>query len=266
MATYVVGDVQGCFITLQKLLEFIDFDFSTDELIFLGDVINRGPNSLEMLRFIKKNDRSMAMVLGNHEIYAISLALDAVKVIRPHTLAPLLASNERDELVNFLRAQPLMIKRGNNVFLHAGILPAFSIDDALRYAHDISQILQSDNAKKFLERLYQKTPRRLEADMSPKKLLRLALASFTFIRMCEDELTMDFSYRGVLEKAPKKLFPWFSRRHDQERIFFGHWAALGLFRHNNYTCLDSGCVWGQELTALRLDDEKIFQVKNHENA
>lgn len=263
MATYVIGDVQGCFNTLQKLLETIKFDSRMDRVIFLGDVINRGPYSLEVLRFIKKHDNSMEMILGNHEIFAIALDLGAVNAERAHTMHALLSAPDKDELMNFLRKQPLIKRYDQNIFVHAGILPAISLDDAFTAAHEISKLLQSEQAKKFLERYYQKTPTVLRPDLKPKKALRLALAYFTLIRMCESTHIMDLSYSGVMDKAPKRLKPWFLLRDDGPfNIYFGHWAALGLYKYKNYQCLDSGCAWGQQLTSLRLSDNQIFQVNN----
>ncbi|HXW54006.1 MAG TPA: symmetrical bis(5'-nucleosyl)-tetraphosphatase [Myxococcota bacterium] len=262
MAVYAIGDVQGCFLTLQRLLNEINFDERHDELIFLGDVVNRGPNSLEVLRLIKSHS-SMRMLLGNHEIFTIALALNAIKPHRSHTLQPLLDAPDRESLIDFLRNQPLIIERGRDLFVHAGILPSHTIEQAIKYAMAISDILQSDKAKKFLERFYEKIPHSAEKGLGPKETLRLALAYLTLIRMCESPTTMDLSYSGTLTDAPKKLKPWFELRHDHNiTVCFGHWAALGLYQKNNYICLDSGCVWGQELSAMRLSDKKIFQVAN----
>jgi|SRR5579871_470457 len=265
MAIYVIGDVQGCFLTLQKLLNEINFNDKNDELIFLGDVINRGPKSLEVLRLIKNHPASMKMVLGNHEVFAIALSLGAIKPNRPHTLDPLLAAKDKDELINFLRKQPFIIKRKADVFLHAGILPSDSLEQAIENAKQISEILNSGKAKKFLERFYEKIPTLQKNSLGPKRMLRLTLAYLTLIRMCDSPISMDLNYNGTLDKAPKRLRPWFDFRDDPAvTIYFGHWAALGLYQKDNYVCLDSGCVWGNKLTAIRLDDRKIFQVDNCE--
>ncbi len=263
MATYVVGDVQGCFLTFQKLLAEIKFDEKTDKLILVGDVINRGPHSLPMLRFLKAHAASMQMVLGNHEIFAIALALDAVKIRRAHTLQDLLSASDKNELINFLRAQPLLRQIGNNIFVHAGILPIVSLDDAMQSASEISQILQSDKAAKFLARYFEKIPTGHKHGAKRKRSLRLALAYFTLLRMCESADVMDLSYNSVLENAPTRLKPWFHLRNDGHYTFyFGHWAALGFYKYQRYICLDSGCVWGNKLTAIRLSDQKLIQVDN----
>lgn len=266
MATYLIGDVQGCFLSLVKLLEKIAFNQAKDKIIFLGDAINRGPRSLETLRFIKSHLSSMELILGNHEIFAIALALGAIKNPRPHTLDAILKAPDKDELSAYLRSRPLIIKQNNAVFVHAGILPAITIDEALNSAALISAILVSDGAKKFLARFYEKPPNAHKPTLGPNKILRLTLAYLTLVRMCDKESSMDLSYTGTLDKAPKRLKPWFMLRNDHEHIYFGHWAALGLFHYNNYHCLDSGCAWGNKLTALCLENNQIFQVENAESS
>ncbi len=263
MATYVVGDVQGCFLTFQKLLAEIKFDDKVDKLILLGDVINRGPHSLPMLRFLKAHTSSIQMILGNHEIFAIALGLDAIKTSRAHTLQDLLTASDKLDLINFLRAQPLLYCIDNAVFVHAGILPAIPLPQAVKAASDLQHILMSDRASKFLARFYEKMPVSHKPQAKQKRSLRLALAYFTLIRMCESENVMDLSYNGVLDKAPKRLKPWFTMRNDGDYVlYFGHWAALGFYKYQRYICLDSGCVWGNKLTAMRIDDKKVFQVAN----
>lgn len=263
MATYVVGDVQGCFLTFRKLLEDIQFDDKIDKLVLLGDVINRGPHSLPMLRFLKDHQSSIEMVLGNHEIFAIALALNAIKTNRAHTLQDLLEASDKSDLINFLRSQPLLRQMDNNIFVHAGILPAITIDEAKKTANDLSHMLKSNQAQKFLARYYEKIPTLKKTKSGPKRSLRLALAYFTLLRMCETANSMDLTYSGALDKAPKNFKPWFTMRNDGNfNIFFGHWAALGFYQYQRYVCLDSGCVWGNKLTAVRLPDQKIFQIAN----
>ncbi len=266
MAVYAIGDVQGCFLTLQRLLNEINFDEKNDELIFLGDVINRGPNSLEVLRLIRNHEASMKMVLGNHEIFAMALMLGAIEPHRSHTLQPLIEAPDKELLINFLRSQPLVIERESNLFVHAGILPSQCLEQAKKNAIAISDILKSDKAKKFLERFYEKIPSSEKDSLGPKRTLRLTLAYLTLIRMCDSPSSMELSYNGTLDKAPKKLKPWFELRDDGNiTVYFGHWAALGLYQKKNYYCLDSGCVWGNRLSAIRISDKKLFQVTNCEN-
>lgn len=264
MATYVVGDVQGCFLTFQRLLHDINFDESADKVILLGDAINRGQHSLEMLRFLKRNSSSMEMILGNHEIFAIALFLGAIKTNRAHTLQALFAADDGSELIDWLRGRPLLRKYGSDLFVHAGILPAVTIENAIKSAEEVSSVLQSGQAKKFLRRYYEKTPTVFKPTLRPRKALRLTLAYLTLMRMCEAPTSIDLSYTGTLDRAPKRLKPWFFLRNDHLNIYFGHWAALGVFQRDGYYCLDSGCVWGNKLSALRLSDKKLFQVQNCE--
>lgn len=260
MATYVIGDVQGCYLTLMNLLKKISFDKSLDRIIFLGDLINRGPRSLETLRLVMDHDASMQMILGNHEIFAISTAIGALKSGRSHTLDQVFSAKDAKKLIDWLRSRPLLIKEGQNIFVHAGILPAIPLDDALEKALEVSQIIKGPKGEKFLRRFHEKTPKRLTSDMRPKKYLRLTLSYLTLIRMCENPRVMA-DYTGPLDKAPSHLSPWFALRDDKEySIYFGHWAALGLYRYKNYQCLDSGSVWGEKLSALRLEDQTVFQV------
>lgn len=261
MAKYVIGDVQGCFLSFQKLLQAINFDETKDRLILLGDIVNRGPLSLDMLRFVMNHNESIDMVLGNHEIFLIGLFLGATKATKPHTLQAILDANDRALLIDFLRSRPLLKQEDDNIFVHAGILPIMPIETALEHALKLRHILMGPQAKPFLTRYFEKIPHRHKENSSQKRTLRLALASFTLLRMCETPGDMDLSYSGEIAKAPRRLSPWFTfRDHDHFNIYFGHWAALGFFHYKNYTCLDSGCVWGKYLTAKRLDDGQIFHV------
>lgn len=265
MADYLIGDVQGCFLSLHALLKNMAFKPTEDSIVFLGDAINRGPKSLETLRFIKANSSCMELLLGNHEIFALGIALGAIKNPRPHTLQALLNASDKDELIAYIRTRPLILRRKNNILVHAGILPSISINDAIAHAHHVSAILISTRAKKFLERFYEKTPTEDKPGPSSKRALRLTLAYLTLLRMCNAPNSMDLSYTSSLDKAPQRLKPWFTLRNDPEHIYFGHWAALGLYHYKNYHCLDTGCAWGNKLTALRLDDGQIFQVDNSDD-
>lgn len=263
MSTYVIGDIQGCFLTMQKLLSIISFDQQKDRLILLGDVVNRGPSSLEVLRFIIANRDSISMVLGNHDILAIALFLGAVD--RPHTMQALLASPEAPQIIDWLRHQPLMILRDERLFVHAGVLPSMSIEDALKQARLAEERLRGPHARTFLTQFYEGRSASYQKIDSLDPSIK-ALLSSTLIRMCTAEGVM-VSYDGDLAHAPEGLFPWFTLQDRPElSIYFGHWAALGLYRYKNNFCLDSGCVWGNKLSALRLEDQKIFQAENCENS
>lgn len=260
MHTYAIGDIQGCFLTFMKLLDEIRFDHKVDRLILLGDVLNRGPRSLETVRYIKAHTDSIKMVLGNHEIFAIALALNAISSTRPHTLDEIMMAEDREEIIDFLRSRPLYLDDDKHFFVHAGLLPSFSIAHVKTCADELSEIISSPLGKAFLEKFFLKTPHAEKEHGSHGRNLRLCLASLVFIRMCESRSAMEPHYSGGPDKAQKGLKPWFDLRHDDKIIIFGHWAALGLYKKENYYCLDSGCGWGNKLTALRLSDKKIFQV------
>lgn len=252
MPSYAIGDIQGCFITLQNLLSQIAFSHD-DELILLGDSINRGPRSLEVLRFIIRHQQNIKLILGNHEIFTIALALSSIKDYHRHTIKNILEADDKDELITFLRSCPLLLKKDNHVFVHAGILPCISIAKALDDAAILHDIIMSDDAPIFLQDFYQNTPQAYMPSMPKKEYYHLTLAYLTLMRNCKNKYTMDMT--------AKSSSPWFTLR-DQvdEYIYFGHWAALGCYRYKNYYCLDSGCVWGRKLSALRIEDKHIFQV------
>ena len=257
MATYVVGDIQGCFNTFQSLLVRINFKPPKDRLIVLGDAMNRGPRSLEVLRYIMQHEEYMSIILGNHEIFAIALMLGALSPAhaQKHTLQALLEAPEAPKLVKWLQSRPILIAQENNLFVHAGLLPDWSIACARVYALQIQEKLMSTDAESFLREYFLKPPEKLS--------ISSALASFTRMRMCVSKSIMDLSYAGTLADAPAGLKPWFMLRDDGDtKIFFGHWAALGLYNYKNYYCLDSGCGWGRRLTALCLEDRALFQVDN----
>ncbi|MCA9508018.1 MAG: symmetrical bis(5'-nucleosyl)-tetraphosphatase [Myxococcales bacterium] len=262
MATYVIGDVQGCLRSLQCLLKKIQFDPSKDRTIFLGDLINRGPNSLETLRFVYENRSSMEMVLGNHEIFALALYLKAIKNNSSHTLSDLFCAPDVAQLMAWLQKQPFIIKDGQNIFVHAGIAPAVSVEEAIGYAHLLGQKIQGPKAKKFLAKFYQKKTAKLKHCDSRKKLLRYSLSYLTLMRMCTSKSNLNLEYNGSLKNAPRSMTPWFKLRESENyEIFFGHWAALGFYKYKNYYCLDSGCVWGAKLSAWNLEEKKLIQVK-----
>src|SRR5437879_4685564 len=260
MATYVIGDIQGCFDTFQSLLLRIKFQPNQDKLILLGDVINRGPKSLEVLRFIIQHENIISMVLGNHEIFALALMLGAIEPKSPptHTLEALFLASDRSDLINWLRSRPIIIKDKNNIFVHAGILPSWTVDQALDLATQVHEKLVGLDPANFLKEYFENINNNTNnPDIS------LALASFTLMRLVSSKSEINLNYSGTLQNIPDNLEPWFKLRDDKATdIFFGHWAALGVYNYKNYHCLDSGCGWGRCLSALRLEDRMLFQVDN----
>lgn len=257
MATYVIGDIQGCFNTFESLLMRINFKADQDRLFLLGDVINRGPRSLEVLRFIMHHEKNISMVLGNHEIFALALMLGVIETKSPktHTLYEILRAPDLSKIINYLQSRPLLIIQDKNIFVHAGLFPGWNIKEAQAWALVIQERLAGAQAQAFLSEYF--------SSLEIKQDIYMALASFTRMRMCVSKNILDLSYTGGLADAPAGLKPWFMLRDDgKAKIFFGHWAALGLYNYKNYYCLDSGCSWGRNLSALCLEDHTLFQVDN----
>jgi len=249
MATYVVGDVQGCFITLQRLLARIDFDPARDHLWLVGDIVNRGPDSVKVLRFARSLRESAVVVLGNHDLHLIARIRGARERKRRDTFDDVLAAEDRDELINWLLARPLLHRDGAFVMVHAGLLPGWTLDEA--------------------ESLARKAEKKLRADRLGQlgKSLRVAVDAFTRLRTCNEAGEMCLDFAGPPEDAPKGYRPWFELASipDGVTVLFGHWASLGLHLGTNAIGLDTGCVWGGALTALRLEDLRLFQEPSELN-
>jgi bis(5'-nucleosyl)-tetraphosphatase (symmetrical) len=244
MATYVIGDVQGCLATLRRLLHRIEFS-RRDRLWFCGDLVNRGPRSLEVLRFIRDlGDRALT-VLGNHDLHLIARAEGIAKSKKRDTLDEVLDARDCDELVEWLRHQKILHREGSVMMVHAGLLPRWTAKDAQHRARDVEVALQG----------------RKRGDLLRGKLLASEwLRAFTRLRMCllDGELC---EFDGHPSRAPAGCLPWFShprRRSRDVTVLFGHWSALGLYVSPSAIGLDTGCVWGRNLTALRLEDRAFF--------
>ena len=202
----------------------------------------------------------ISMVLGNHEIFALALMLGAIEPKSPstHTLDALFLASDRSDLINWLRSRPIIIKDKNNIFVHAGILPSWTVDQALDLATQVHEKLVGLDPANFLKEYFENINNNTNnPDIS------LALASFTLMRLVSSKSEINLNYSGTLQDIPDNLKPWFKLRDDKAtHIFFGHWAALGVYNYKNYHCLDSGCGWGRCLSALRLEDRMLFQVDN----
>lgn len=264
MATYVIGDVQGCYDDLCRLLTTINFDPSNDVLWFTGDLVNRGSDSLAVLRMVKNLPNAIC-VLGNHDLSLLAMAYTKRK-LNNHTLDAVLAAPDREELLRWLRALPLIHFDHDSGYclVHAGILPTWNIDEACQYAHEIETILRGSNFVALLENMYGDYPTRWDSTLKGWERYRFIINVFTRMRFCQKDGSLDLSYKGTLEAAPNQLIPWFnipSEHGTQTKILFGHWAALnGNTNKPNVIALDTGCVWGRALTAIRLEDEQLFVV------
>ena len=263
MATYAIGDVQGCYEPLQRLSQHIGFDPTTDRLWFAGDLVNRGPDSLSVLRYIKGlGDRAVA-VLGNHDLFLLAVA-EGIATLRPEdTLQTILDAPDRNELLIWLRHQRLFYRESFFAMVHAGLLPQWSIAEAERFAHEVEAGLQGPMYRDVLRALYPSKHLQWSADLTGLTRLATIIKVLTRLRACSLDGRMESSFNGPPERIPAGYFPWFripGRRHHDATIICGHWAALGLHCEDRLLAIDSGCVWGRQLTAVRLEDRKIFQV------
>ena len=258
MTLYAIGDVQGCFDALQALLEKIRFDPTHDALRFTGDLVNRGPRSLETLRFVKGLGERAVNVLGNHDLHLLAVAAGAAKRKKHDTLDDVLAAPDRDELLDWLRRRPLLHHDAalGWTLVHAGLLPQWDLADAQRLAREAEAVLQSDHADDFLAHMYGDLPDHWREDLTGHERLRVIVNAFTRLRYCNLEGKMDLHFKGAPGSQPPDRVPWFQaphRRSGAGHIVFGHWSTLGAYQDHGVLGLDGGCLWGRELCGARLE-------------
>lgn len=261
MAIYAIGDIQGCFQSLLRLLDKIQFDPVCDRLWFAGDLVNRGPQSLDTLRYIKSLGESAICVLGNHDLHLLALATGSSSKKHP-TLMDVLHAEDRRELLTWLRHQPLMHydPELDTALVHAGIPPQWKINSALKRAAEVEAVLRSDDYASFLKHMYGNKPDRWSKTLSGHIRLRYIVNAFTRMRYCDQKGKLNFRYNQRPGKQPRNLYPWFElpRKHPlNSRIIFGHWSTLGFLQQENFISLDTGCVWGRRLTAVRVNQSKL---------
>jgi len=262
MSTYAIGDIQGCYRTLQKLLEQIPYDPGRDRLWLAGDLVNRGPSSLEVLRWAKGCGSRLRLVLGNHDLHLIARAFGIGKAKKSETIQDVLAAPDREELIEWLRAQPILIREGQVAMMHGGLDPSWSLNEAETLAGEISECLRGAQGIQLLQGMSDPLPPKWDPNLRGIARLQLALKIFTSIRICRLDGTFAFPFSGTPQMAPLGYFPWFQipgRKSAGATVVFGHWAALGLKIEPGIIALDSGCVWGRELSAVRLEDQAVFQ-------
>jgi len=265
MPTYAIGDVQGCYRELQDLLATIAFG-AQDSVWLTGDIVNRGPQSLETLRFIKALGAQAITVLGNHDLHLLTVAANAVPLKQKDTLQDVLAAKDREELLDWLRQLPLVHydKTLNYLLVHAGIPPQWNITSACTYAHEVEKVLRSDDAALFLAHMYGEQPSRWSDALQGWGRLRYITNALTRMRFCTAEGELEFHHKQKNADVPEGFMPWFEHTQFQAlpyQIIFGHWAALeGKTYHPRIHAIDTGCAWGNRLTALRLEDGKRFSV------
>ncbi len=263
MATYVIGDIQGCFNELDQLLKKICFDSAFDQLWFVGDLVNRGPDSLQVLRFVKSLGNRAITVLGNHDLHLLAVATGVAKLHPNDTLDDVLKAPDRNDLLAWLRHQRLLYVQDGYMLVHAGLLPHWTVNQAQTLAHEVELALRRDNFADFFKHMYGNSPRDWSDDLGGYKRLRVITNALTRMRICTPQGEMDFKFKGEVEKIPEGYMPWFDlpkRKSKDATVIFGHWSALGLKVTPNIIALDTGCLWGGALTAIRLEDRKVFQV------
>lgn len=269
MTHYAIGDLQGCAHETDLLLDRIFAD-STGEphIVFVGDLINRGPDSLSTLRRIKTLSETSGgridAVLGNHDLHLLAVAAHSQARGRSDTFDDILAAPDRDELLDWLRARPLALQRGQHLLVHAGVAPQWDAAQTLTLAAEVEQVLRGPNFRDFLGVMYGNAPARWDEQLSGVERLRCIVNVLTRMRLCAPDGSMDFTLKESAS-APEGsgLAPWFDlpgRRTEDVTVVFGHWSALGLMVRPNLLAIDSGCVWGGKLTAVRLLDHALLQV------
>lgn len=262
MPTYAIGDIQGCYDEMRRLLDTIAFDPSSDRLWLVGDLVNRGTQSLEVLRYVRGLGDRVIVVLGNHDLHLLVVAAGVRKPHRGDTLDALLSAPDRDELLDWLRRQRLMHAGDGYAMVHAGLLPQWSIAQALALAHEVEAALRHFDYGEFLRHMYGNAPVQWHDGLTGFDRLRVIVNAMTRLRLCTPEGAMEFTHKTGLKGMPTGYLPWFDVPACASRetpVLFGHWAALGLLLRPDVLGLDSGCVWGRRLTALRLEDRRVFQ-------
>ena len=267
MADYAIGDVQGCFEPLQRLLEAINFNDCHDRLWFVGDLVNRGPESLAVLRFVKNLPVPPRVTLGNHDLHLLNVLFGSrTKLNQEDTIQDILSAEDSEELGDWLRRQSILYYDAelNVAMCHAGIAPMWHLEQALSYASELQDMLSGDHYRDFLLHMYGNQPAFLSDHLPLLDRLRVICNFFTRMRFCDEQGHLSLTYKGTITEAPKDLYPWYAvpnRIELEADIVFGHWAALnGECPHPRIFALDTGCVWKRHLTALRLQDKRRFVV------
>jgi bis(5'-nucleosyl)-tetraphosphatase (symmetrical) len=260
MATYAIGDVQGCFDELERLLKQISFS-PADKLWFVGDLVNRGPKSLEVLRFVRDLNERAIVVLGNHDLHLVAQHAGCERARKDDTLADVLGAPDCDELVGWLRTRPMMHAEGDYAMVHAGLLPQWSIGKALSLGKEVEAALAGPSYQDFLKHMYGSKPERWDDRLTSWDRLRVIVNAMTRLRFCTRDGEMEFHAKGVA--PPPGYFAWFDTRpaDEAQTIVCGHWSQLGLKLAPRLAALDSGYVWGGALTALRLEDRSLHRLR-----
>lgn len=258
MAVYAIGDVQGCAQPLHELLRLVGFRPERDRLWLTGDLVNRGPESLEVLRFVKSLGERAVVVLGNHDLHLLAVWSGQARLKPNDSLMPVLTAPDGDELMHWLRTRPLLHHdpQLGYVMVHAGIAPGWDLGTAVRCAGEVERVLAGPDYRSYLSHIYGNQPDTWSERLAGMDRLRYITNAFTRMRCCDPSGRLLLDYKGEPEKRPEGYIPWFEvpgRRYDGPTIVFGHWSALGFRDGGGVLALDTGCLWGGSLTAVRLD-------------
>ncbi|HET8693865.1 MAG TPA: symmetrical bis(5'-nucleosyl)-tetraphosphatase [Aquabacterium sp.] len=262
---YLVGDLQGCSQPLERLLATLDFSPSRDTLYVLGDLVNRGPDSLGVLRRLRDLGASAVCLLGNHDLHLLAVAHGVRKPHRSDTLDSILLSDGREAWLDWLRQRPLAVQDHGWLMVHAGVVPQWDAAQTLALANEVQAMLRSSDLHDFLTQMYGNEPSRWSDSLTGVERWRCVVNSLTRLRFCTEDGTMDFLTKDGADGAPAGYLPWFDipgRRTAGTPIAFGHWSTLGLINRDDLMALDTGCVWGGHLTAVRVDGttREVIQV------
>ena len=263
MSVYAIGDIQGCHAEFCQLLDMIAFAPGADRLWLVGDLVNRGPDSLAVLREVKALGEAAVPVLGNHDFHLLTVAAGHERQHKRDTIAPILAAPDRDELLAWVRSWPLVVCEGDRLLVHAGLLPQWTPETALTRSREVQAVLGSNDHDAFLRTLYGDKPHTWRDSLRGGDRLRVIVNACTRMRFCRADGRMEFGEKRGPEHAPKGFRPWFAhetRASAGITVISGHWSTRELTLAPNLLMLDSGCVWGGPLTAVRLEDRRVFQV------
>lgn len=263
MTTFVIGDLQGCRPKLTELLERIQAVCANPKLVFVGDLVNRGPKSLETLREVRALGDSARVVLGNHDLHLLAVSQNIRKPHRSDTLDDVLNAPDRDELLDWVRNLPLAHYEDGNLLVHAGVLPQWTAQQTMALAHEVETVLRGPDWVDFLRQMYGNEPAKWDDALTGADRLRCIVNALTRIRFCASDGTMDLVASKGVETALPGHMPWFDvpgRKTEDVTVVFGHWSTLGLTMRPNLISLDTGCLWGGKLTAVSLDDRTVIQV------
>jgi bis(5'-nucleosyl)-tetraphosphatase (symmetrical) len=271
---YAIGDIQGCAPSLRTLVKKLP---EQSKMIFLGDLVNRGPDSLGALRYLKKlqEEKRIECILGNHDLHLLAVDAGIRKTKGLDTVQPILDAPDRVELMNWLRHRPMALSNGKVLTVHAGVLPQWDLQQTIECAQEVEKALRKKSYKEFLANMYGNTPNKWSNSLKGYERLRVITNALTRIRFCTPTGTMEFESKEGFEDGPKGYIPWFKtpkRKTQDSLIYFGHWSTLGLLQHGNVIGLDTGCVWGGKLTAMEIPESgkpsknlEIIQVAGYDH-